>query len=389
MKLKKRSILWSMSLIVILISCSLIWAERRFLRPTNTAATDEEVAQWAKLPDQFQMTIFAKEVPGARFMTIGPDGHLYLSQPRAGQVVRLIDANKDGKADQIIPVVTGLDRPHGLAFRDGTLYVAGTQKIWRIDQLADGGRAAKVTTLVNNLPDDGGHSTRTILFGKDGKLYVSVGSSCNICEERDPRRAAIARYNPDGTGEEIFAKGLRNSVGIAFHPESGELWGTDNGRDWLGDNVPPEEINIIKQGKHYGWPHCHAGTISDPEFGAIKSCRDTEPPAITFQAHSAPLGLAFYTGNQFPPEYRGDLFVAYHGSWNRNERTGYKVVRVRIKDGKPEKIEDFITGFLRFPGGQEHVWGRPVDLVVAPDGSLFLSDDFAGVVYRITYKKSL
>ena len=320
-------------------------------------------------------------------MTIGPDGKLYVSIPRRGWVVRLSDSNGDGKADRVSRVARDLDRPHGLAFWQGKLYIAGTEKIWRVDRFHQRGAGSRVSTIVDKLADGGrGHWTRTILFGGDGKLYVSVGSSCNVCKEKDPRRAAIVRYNPDGTGEEIFATGLRNSVGITWHPATHELWGTDNGRDWLGDDHPPDEINIIRQGKNYGWPYCVGNRIPDPDYGSRERCRRTEAPVTTFPAHSAPLGLTFYTGKHFPQEYRGDIFVALHGSWNRSKKTGYKVVRVRFDKGRPKHVEDFATGWLRYEKGKEVVWGRPVDLVVAPDGSLFLSDDYAGFIYRISYK---
>jgi glucose/arabinose dehydrogenase len=250
--------------------------------------------------------------------------------------------------------------------------------------MRDGASAGQATPIVSNLPD-GGHSTRTIVFGADGKLYVSIGSSCNVCKEKDPRRAAVVRYNADGTGEDIFATGLRNSVGLAWHPTTKELWGTDNGRDMLGDDVPPDEINIIRQGQNYGWPNCYADRVPDAEFGSPEFCRKTEPPVAKLQAHSAPLGLAFYTGTQFPKEYHGDLFVAFHGSWNRSKKTGYKVVRLRIGNGRVNDVRDFITGWLS-PDGREEVLGRPVDLVVGKDGGLYLSDDAAGVIYRIGYR---
>ncbi len=346
--------------------------------------TDAELARRLRLPAGFEIHVFARGLSGARFMTVGPDGMIYVSLPGSGTVVRLrSDSGGTAGAERVI---TGLDRAHGLAFRDGKLYVAGTRKIWRVDQFRADGAAGRTTEIVSNLPD-GGHSTRTILFGADGKLYVSIGSSCNVCKEKDPRRAAIVRYNPDGTGEEIFATGLRNSVGIAWHPVTKELWGTDNGRDLLGDDLPPEEINIIRQGKNYGWPNCFADRVPDPEFGSEEICRKTEPPLVKIQAHSAPLGLAFYTGKQFPEQYRGDLFVALHGSWNRSKKTGYKVIRTRLANGKPAPPEDFITGWLSQENGADTVWGRPVDLVVGGDGSLYLSDDAGGLIYRISYQK--
>lgn len=347
--------------------------------------TDQELAQRVRLPQGFEIRVFARGLFGPRFMTLGPDKKIYVSMPRMGWVGRLRDDDNDGKMERVDRVAQDLDRPHGLAFWQGKLYVAGTEKIWRVDRFRERNSAGQVTAMVSNLPSGGGHWTRTILFGPDGKLYVSVGSSCNVCKEADPRRAAIVRYNPDGTGEEIFAKGLRNSVGIAWRPATKELWGTENGRDWLGDDHPPEEINIIKQGKDYGWPYCIGNRVPDPDFGSPERCRNTEPPHVTLPAHNAPLGLAFYTGQQFPKEYHGDLFVALHGSWNRSRKDGYKVVRVRLGNGQP-KVEDFATGWLRREERRDVVWGRPVDLLVGADGSLYLSDDYAGLIYRISYR---
>ena len=349
--------------------------------------TDAELAQRIKLPAAFEIHIFARGLFGPRFMTVGPDRQIYVSMPNKGWIGRLRDDDGDGKVERVDRVAENLDRVHGLAFWQGKLYAAGTEKIWRIDRPREGEAPAQVTTIVPNLPDGGqGHWTRTILFGADGKLYVSVGSSCNVCKEKDRRRAAVVRYNPDGSGEEIFASGLRNSVGIAWHPATKELWGTDNGRDWLGDDSPPDEINIIRQGKNYGWPNCIANRVPDPEFGSPEICQKTEPPVVVIPAHSAPLGLAFYTGKQFPQEHHGDLFVALHGSWNRSKKTGYKVVRVHFEKGQPKQVEDFATGWLLQEKGRETVWGRPVDLVVGPDGSLYLSDDYAGFIYRISHK---
>jgi glucose/arabinose dehydrogenase len=235
--------------------------------------------------------------------------------------------------------------------------------------------------IIDGLPS-GGHSTRTVLFSPDwSTLFVSVGSSCNVCDEEDSRRAAIVRYNPDGSQEEIYAYGLRNAVGITFRPGTDELWATNNGRDMLGDDLPPETIYLVQEGKDYGWPRCHSGRIVDPEFGSPDACQGVEPPMIEMQAHSAPLGLEFYSGTQFPSAYHGNLFVAFHGSWNRSVPTGYKIVRIPMNDGNPGPGQDFATGWL-VDGSS---WGRPVDVLTAPDGSLFISDDGGGKIYRITY----
>jgi glucose/arabinose dehydrogenase len=221
-----------------------------------------------------------------------------------------------------------------------------------------------------------------VLFSPDGStLFVSIGSSCNVCEEDDPRRAAIVRYNPDGSGEQVFARGLRNAVGIVFRPGTDELWATNNGRDMLGDDQPPETVNLVHQGDDFGWPRCHAGRIVDPDFGGPDACQGVTPPMVEMQAHSAPLGLAFYTGDQFPQEYQGDLFVAFHGSWNRTVPTGYKVVRIPFDDGQPGPVQDFAVGWL----DGDAAWGRPADLAVSPDGSLYVSDDEGGIIYRIFY----
>ena len=236
----------------------------------------------------------------------------------------------------------------------------------------------------------GGHSTRTILFYKD-KMYVSAGSSCNICDEKDPRRATVLEFNDDGTGQKIFASGVRNSVGLAVNPKTNTIWATNNERDSISDDLPPEKINDLGSGGDFGWPACYGNRIPDPAGlgGGAKRCPKTIPPKVQIQAHSAPLGLAFYEGSMFPSEYKGDLFVALHGSWNRHIPTGYKIIRVRIDDkGEPKGVEDFITGWLR-PGETKHgVWmGRPAGVVFGADGSMYISDDSGGLIYRVTWSK--
>jgi glucose/arabinose dehydrogenase len=338
-----------------------------------------------QLPRGFAIEFFARDLGHARFLALDPRGALLVSVPRAGRVLALPDDDRDGRADAAVPVVEGLDLPHGLAFQDGQLYVAETGRVLRFDYDPAARRVrGEPVVVVPDLPPRGGHWTRTIAVGPDRRLYVSVGSSCNNCEERDRRRAAIYRYGPDGSGAAPFATGLRNAVGMAFRPGTGELWATVNGRDWLGEDRPAEYVTRIEEGGFYGWPHCHwtaAGLIADPDLGGGDRCRAVLRPGLLYQAHTAPLGLAFYTGAQFPPDYRGDLFVALHGSWNRSVPVGYKVIRVRLGGGTPV-AEDFATGWL---AGSRY-WGRPVDLAVAPDGALFLSDDGLGAVYRITYR---
>lgn len=340
-----------------------------------------------RLPPGFTIDVFARDLGHARFLAVDPRGTLLVSVPRSGHVLALPDDDGDGRADRAIPVVEGLDLPHGLAFHDGALYVAETGRVVRVGYDPVTRRATgPPAVVVSGLPARGSHWTRTIAFGPDGRLYLAVGSSCNNCEERDGHRAAITRYNADGSGEARFATGLRNAVGLAFRPGSAELWVTVNGRDWLGDDRPAEYITRVTEGGFYGWPHCHwemDGTLApDPELPSAARCQRVSRPSLLYQAHSAPLGMAFYTGTQFPPEYRGNLFVALHGSWNRTSPTGYQLIRVRV-DGDAPRAETFASGWLV----GRRAWGRPVDLAVGQDGSLFLSDDSQGVVYRIGYRR--
>lgn len=339
-----------------------------------------------KLPPGFSIDFFARDLGFARFLTLDPRGTLLVSVPRAGRVIALPDDNGDGKADGVINVVEGLELPHGLAFLNGQLYVAETGRVVRFDYDPATRRVSgSPTVVVPDLPARGTHWTRTITVGPDRRLYVSVGSTCNSCEEKDPRRAAIYRYEIDGRGGAPFGTGLRNAVGIAFRPGTSELWATVNGRDWLGDDQPGEYVTRVEEGGFYGWPHCHwapSGLVPDPDLGRGDRCKNARGPSLLYQAHTAPLGLAFYTGAQFPAEYRGDVLVALHGSWNRSVPVGYKVIRVRLGGGAAPVAEDFAAGWL----GGGRAWGRPVDLAVAPDGALFLSDDYLGAVYRITYR---
>ncbi|PYP62723.1 MAG: hypothetical protein DMD37_08760, partial [Gemmatimonadetes bacterium] len=320
---------------------------------------------------------------GPRFMALAPDGSVYVALTGAGQVVRLLDLNNDGVAESRTVVLTGLLGPHGIAFRGDTLYVAEENGVKRYDP-----GVATPVQLVSNLPI-GGHSTRSIAFSPDGLyMYVSIGSSSNIDPETDTLRAAVMRYNLNGTGGRVFARGLRNSVGIAINPTTGALWATNNDRDNIGpttaatDSLPPERINILLDGKNYGWPQCYLPNRPNPEY-ASADCSTVTAPAITFTAHSAPLGIAFYTGTMFPAGYQGDAFVAYHGSWNRSVPTGAKVVRVHVQGGVPVSITDFVVGWQLEPSGSR--WGRPAGLLVLPDGSLLITDDSSGRIWRVSY----
>ncbi|PYP27712.1 MAG: hypothetical protein DMD55_07755 [Gemmatimonadetes bacterium] len=326
------------------------------------------------VPAGFTVNIFAQNVGGVRFLALGPGGAVYATQSGSGQIVRLVDANGDGVAESVAPVLTGLSDPSGIAFRGDTLYFAQETAVKRLDP-----GAATPVTVVSGLPP-GGHSTRTIAFGPDNLMYVAVGSSCNVCDDPPPR-AAVTRYNLDGSGAHTFATGLRNSVGLAFNPGSGQLWANNNDRDYLGDDLPPEHLNILQDGKWYGWPQCYLPNQPNPEYSGA-NCSNVEPPALTVQAHSAPLGLTFYTGTKFPAEYQGDAFMTYHGSWNRSVPTGAKVVRVRVQNGRPNAVEDFVTGWQLSDGSR---WGRPVAVVTAADGALLISDDAGGRIWRVSY----
>ena len=348
---------------------------------SNDAALTTE--RTLMVPSGLQIAVFAAGMNKARFMAWSPEGDLAISDmlPGEGKVVIWPDRDRNGVADEQIVFAQGLRNPHGLAFHDGYLYVAEEQRVVRFRW--QGGRAATDApeVVIPGLPT-GGHNSRTIGFGPDGKLYLAIGSSCNVCAEKDQRRAAIMQYNPDGSGGRVYAKGLRNAVGFVWRPGSDELWATNNGRDGLGDNIPPETLNLVRDGADFGWPYCHNGTIRDKQYGRLGSCDRVTRPAFELQAHSAPLGLTFVSGNALPAGYAGDLLVAFHGSWNRSTPTGYKLIRARFANGQPTgQTEDFITGWL---GADNRAWGRPVDLSIGPDGNLYISDDYLGVVYRVS-----
>lgn len=356
------------------------------LGPTAAAATRVATPSGqTNLPPGFGISVFATGLDTPRNIVIGPDGELYVAERGAGRIVRLPDRDHDGLSDSPEEIAGAFDSPSSLEFfKDGSLFVSTPTQVFRLSQADNLGVPQKRDLVIDSLPGRQDHFTRTLLFSPDwGALFIQVGSSCNICNESDPRRATIMRFLPDGSGGEIYARGLRNAVGITFRPGTDELWATNNGSDNLGDDKPPDTIQIVRQGDDYGWPRCHAGNIPDPQFGAPEACNGIAQPVINLQAHSAALGLTFYAGSQFPAEYRGDLFVALHGSIYRTVPTGYKVVRIHFTNGQPGRPQDFASGWLPATG---RAWGRPVDLVTAPDGSLFVSDDSGGTIYRIFYR---
>ena len=392
----KRTVLWL--LVLLLAGCGV-----------ETPAPEGTAAAAQKLPAGFELSVYAEGLDRARFMSFGPDGTLYVGT-NGDKVYALPDKNRDGRADAVIVFAGGLRSPHSVVWHEmelpgdfitpkprpkpqGWLYVGETHRVIRLRDTDGDFKADEQEVVVPNLPTGGQHFTRTVGFGPDGGLYVSVGSSCNVCKEEDQRRAAILRlpaealaqagFNADGTGMQVYAHGLRNAVGFAWHPTSMEMWAVDNGRDWLGDELPPEELDLVRRGDDHGWPYCYGQRVPDPELGSAERCAQTQPATFEMPAHSAPLGLDFYTGAMFPAEYRGDLFIAFHGSWNRSTPTGYKVVRVRFKDGKPVAMENFVdVWFTR--GRVEH---RPVDVKTGPEGALYISDDRGGAIFRVTYSK--
>ena len=369
----------------LLICAALVLAAALYIFMTDRADVSK-----LQVPAGFQVTVFA-ETSSPRLLAFSPGGVLLATSVSSGTVVAMPDPEHRGRALHVVTVLQGLDVPHGIAFHNGALYIAEQRALKRYEWDEAGLKASNPRQLAE-LPDSlGGHATRTIVFA-NGKLYVSVGSSCNVCTEDDQRRAAVMEFNEDGSGMRIFATGTRNAVGLAFNPRTGTVWGTENGRDRLGDDLPPEEVNDYgKTGGDFGFPYCYSlkgKSVPDVSFGGTDAqCAKTIPARVEILAHSAPLGLAFYDGKVFPKDYRGDLFVALHGSWNSSVLHGYKVVRIHFDErGEPQSPVDFLSGFIR-PGERRagRYRGRPVGIAVGPEGSLYVSDDSANLVYRITY----
>lgn len=348
-----------------------------------------------KLPPGFSIELFTAEVPNARQMARGDKGTLFVGSRRAGNVYAVVDRDGDHKADRVYTIAKGLTSPSGIAFRDGSLYVSEISRILRYDAIESKLEAPPEPVVVTDtLPGETSHGWKYLGFGPDGLLYVPVGAPCNICERADdPRFASITRMKPDGSGFEVYASGIRNTVGFDWHPTTGALWMTENGRDLMGDTVPGDELlRAPKAGMHFGFPYCHAGDVPDPEFGAKRPCSAFTPPAITLGAHVAAIGMKFYTGEMFPQEYRNQIFIAEHGSWNRADPLGYRIMLVKLDGDKAVSYTPFAEGWLRGirssqgPRTVGDAWGRPADVFVMPDGALLISDDEAGAIYRVTYK---
>ncbi len=334
-----------------------------------------------KLPPGFRIAVFAENVPSARSMTPGPDGVLFVGTS-ADRVYAV--RYRGERATSVTTVASGLNMPNGVAYRDGALYVGEVSRILRFDDIvAKLDSPPKPAVVTDRYPSDRSHGAKVIRFGPDGLLYVPVGAPCNVCERNPDRYGLISRIRPDGSGYEVYARGVRNSVGYDWDPRTKELWFTDNGRDRMGDDLPSDELNHApRAGMNFGFPYCHQGDTPDPEFRR-HGCAEFTGPVVKLGPHVAALGMRFYTGDAFPAEYRNNIFVAEHGSWNRSTKIGYRVARVVVEAGRAVKHEIFAEGWLQGAS----VWGRPVDVQPLPDGSLLVSDDYAGVIYRISYRK--
>ena len=346
------------------------------------------------LPPGFRSEVFAENVTNARSMALGAKGTVFVGSQYARTVYALVDANADHKADRVVTIATGLNQPNGLAMRNGALYVATASQLLRFDDIeAHLDAPPAPVTLRDDLPNPrAGHTWKYLALGPDDMIYMSVGSTCNVCAP-PPMTAAIVRMKPDGTGMEVFAEGVRNTVGFAWHPVTRELWFTDNGRDGLGDDVPNDELNIApKSGLHFGFPFCHQGDVTDPQFGAERACSTTEPPIAKLGPHVAAIGFTFYTGNMFPDRYKNAAIIALHGSWDRSTPSGYRVMAALNDGRRVTSYEPLVDGFLPkgAAGGRGAgmaATGRPADVLQLSDGSILVSDDTGNRVIRVSYSR--
>ncbi|MFS4491848.1 PQQ-dependent sugar dehydrogenase [Maribacter sp. 2308TA10-17] len=384
-------------LLVILIAFSAVFLSCKEKETNKNAA--ESITQYEesmsvlpidklKLPEGFKIEVFADSIDGARSMAIGDDGTLFVGTRNEGTVYAIQDRDKDFRADNVIILDTGLVAPNGIAYRNGSLFVAEVGRLIRYDSIESKlENPGKPAVVYDDYPTEFHHGWKYIAFGPDDKLYVPVGAPCNICDSTvtDKRFSTITRMDPDGSNREIYAQGVRNTVGFTWHPETKNMYFTDNGRDMMGDDIPPCELNrITEAGQHFGYPYCHGGVVKDPEFGDQQPCADFVAPVQALGAHVAPLGVKFYTGAMFPEKYKKYAFIAEHGSWNRTKKVGYKIALVQIEDGKSVAYDTFIEGWLD-EESQER-FGRPVDMLFLEDGSMLISDDFGDAIYRVTYE---
>jgi glucose/arabinose dehydrogenase len=350
---------------------------------TNTEVELENLS----LPDGFKIEVYASGVKNARSMELLPNGNLVVGTRDEGKVYMLKDIDQDNIVDEILVLAEKLKMPNGVAFKDGDLYVAEVNRIIKfanIQSITENNVPFEV--IYEDLPSETHHGWKYISFGPDGKLYIPVGAPCNVCEPEEEIFSTITRINPDGTGFEIVQRGIRNTVGFDWHPITGELWFTDNGRDWLGDDQPFCEINRASSDNlHFGFPYCHQGDLPDPEFGSKRPCSEFTSPAYNLGPHVAPLGMEFYTGNMFPSHFSNKIFIAEHGSWNRTEKNGYRVMVATLEGNQVIKYEPFIEGWL--DKELDEVSGRPVDIEIMPDGSMLVSDDYSDKIYRVVYNK--
>ncbi|HKL38968.1 MAG TPA: sorbosone dehydrogenase family protein [Bacteroidales bacterium] len=338
-----------------------------------------------EMPEGFHIETYATGLEDARSMAMGPRGNIFVGNRTEDKVYLLRDTNSDFKADERHVIAEGLNMPNGVAYYQGDLYVAEVNRILRFPDIMEHyNQEPSFEVIYDNYPTDRHHGWKYIDFGPDGKLYVPVGAPCNICESEQPIYATITRMDPDGSNLEIYAEGIRNTVGFTWHPETEELWFTDNGRDRMGDNIPPDELNKAPaKGLHFGYPYCHGNDISDPKLGKGKSCQDYIKPEQELGPHVAALGVIFYTGDMFPKSYKNQILIAEHGSWNRSEKIGYRLMKAGMENGEVQSYQPFAKGWLQ----GEQVWGRPVDILQLHDGSLLVSDDYGDAIYRITYRK--
>lgn len=361
-----------------------VGAEVKTEMPDSTSANPSTDARLSKikLPPGFKIEIYSDAVPNARAMALSPSGTLYVGTMSEGKVYAIKDKDGDGKAETKWTIASDLNKPVGVALSNGDLYVSAISRILKFPDIDNNLDQPKQEVFVDNYPDKDHHGWKFIAFGPDGNLYVPVGAPCNICESDDEIFATITRINMTTKQREIVQRGIRNTVGFAWHPITKEMWFTENGGDWLGDDMPACELNYApKDGLNFGFPYCHQGDYPDPKLGKKHSCDEFVPPAAKLGAHVAPLGLDFNTGPMFPTEYANQVFIAEHGSWNRTTPSGYRVTAAKIVDNKVESVTVFAEGWLE--GGA--AWGRPVDIEFLPDGSMLVSDDAAGAIYRITY----